>query len=500
MPAYNINDLSGSYIDQLGQFERIVLEANKNGIINNPPNNEVETYDLSSQRIRIQTIATRLWLLGYLPRRISPKSINKKLGDIKTAVHQFQRDANLKRDNWVGDKTWYALDQLVSYESDIDYNQWYINHQIRSEVKQAFHRAIQLRLWSLGLFRDKPRRNFELLSNRHLKNFSSILKIFRIKDESFEAELDHSSLEILFDQDLLSKTIAKRTSKDKKKFLLKLPVLKKEMHRTLAQKFIVNCAKIELWLLGYDVKIDGGNNFQFTVDSDLYRAISHYYHHFENLEKVDADSLAARISPKLFVGIGSTNEISTEYETEDLSAEIAKVITSDVDVKNAWSYIKDRGVRLWDGLKRMWRWIKKLGRKAVGYIKENVFIAFYRYSSKAYKILKKGITSIIDSIEIYVKGNLQVNNVLFQFSKDMDTLIYIPEATSIKDTELAIEQLKKQSKTFKIACQILGWIVHVFKNLASGFVGWAKLLISLVKGYPELRNLYLDFKEIGMTN
>ena len=66
-------DLSGSYINQLGQFENILDKANKKEKINNTPDNTTETYDIDSQRIRLQTIASRLWLLGYLPRKIAHK-------------------------------------------------------------------------------------------------------------------------------------------------------------------------------------------------------------------------------------------------------------------------------------------------------------------------------------------------------------------------------------------------------------------------------------------
>ena len=497
LPNFSISDLKGSHINQLGQFEEILEQANKKGIINNPPDNEEETYDINSQRIRIQTIASRLWLLGYLPRKISCKNIHNKIDDIKNAVAQFQRDANLKQDVWVGDKTWYKLDELVSFESDFSYNKWFTNGNIKTEVSNAVHRAIQLRLWSLGLYKNRPNKNFKLLKKSDLKNFENILKIFIIKNDQFKADLNFETLKLLFNQDILTNAIAKRSSKNIKSFLLKLPVKYKEIQRKLAQKFIVNCAKIELWLLGYEVEIDGKNDFEISKESKLYVAISHYYQHFENFNKSTANKLAEKITPKLFKEIGVANKISDNYNSDDASEEIIEEINTNIDINNAWNYIENKGMRLWDGVKRLWRWFKKIGKKVVSFFKRNIYKAFFRYASKAFKIVKIGISAVVKSINVYLKGELNVTNISFQFSKDMDTTVYLSKGLSIEDAELGINKLVKQTKAFNVACRMISWIFEVFKNIATGFVGWAKLLYSLLYGYKELKRLYLDFKFIA---
>jgi len=79
MPDYTPGELSGGIPDQFEQFNKIIDEARRNGIINSPPGSDEETYDLQSQRIRIQTIASRLWLLGYLQRKIGPPYSNSRM-------------------------------------------------------------------------------------------------------------------------------------------------------------------------------------------------------------------------------------------------------------------------------------------------------------------------------------------------------------------------------------------------------------------------------------
>ena len=97
LPKYTLPKFSESPIDQIGQFEDILTEAGKNGVINVPPSSADETYNIESQRVRLQTIAERLYLLGYLRNKIKPNKIDKKLEDIKEAVIIFQKDANLKK-------------------------------------------------------------------------------------------------------------------------------------------------------------------------------------------------------------------------------------------------------------------------------------------------------------------------------------------------------------------------------------------------------------------
>jgi hypothetical protein len=493
LPEFTQTELPDSYIDPLGQFEDILENAKSNGIINNPPVDEEETYNINSQRIRIQTIASRLWLLGYLPKKIPTHRIDKKLDEIKDAVVRFQGDANLIQDYWVGDKTWYALDELVSYESEFTYEKWFIDGNIKPKVINAIHRATQLRLWSLGIYPNKPTVNFKPLEKESLINFKSILKIFMVKPENFVVDFNYDTLKILFNQDCLTSSLIERKSSNKNNFLLNLTGGNKQDKQTLAQNFIISCAKIELWLLGYDVEIDGKNDFEISKESKLYIAISNYYQNFENYKKADADASAERITPEFFRGIVAANEISVSSDSEDISDEIAKTIKSEDEINKAWHFIEQKGMRLWDGLKRMWKWVKKIGRKVISFITENVYIAFFRYTSKAFKIVERGMSEVVKSLQIYLKGELFESNIYFHFSKDMDTTIYFPKGLSNDDGMAAIKKQNKQSKAFRVACNIIALIVKVFKGIATGIAGLFRLLYALLTGYKELKRLYLDF-------
>lgn len=502
-PKYEFSKVSGSEINQIGQFENILHGVEQHGFVNSVPENETEAFNVENQKIRLQTIASRLYLLGYLRREFNPKRIHRKLDKIKEAVLAFQKDANLTQDNWVGDETWYALDELVSFESEFTEEKWFINGQIKPEVAHAMHRAIQLRLSCLGLFHTKPRPRSKLLSRKSLYKFGCILRMFYMRKKSFVPDFNQETLQTLFDQEALTYAITKRSKPTSGSFFLKLAADRKEDDRALSKIFMINCAKIELWLLGYDVKIDRKQDTSYSVGGDLWEAISQYYQHFEGRSEAKAKKLAGKIRPVLFLGIGNALKSDYEYSASDASEEIAKeMITQDVakttnNIQEAWSFIKEKGMRLWDGLKRVWRWIKKIGRKVISFLKNNLFKAFYRFISKAFKIVTKGIAAVIKSFAVYIKGGMVSNGMFFKFAKDMDSSIYISESISAEDAEIGSLKLIKQSTAFKIGCKIVGYLFYIFKNLSLGLLGWAKILFSLLKSYKELRILYIDFKLIA---
>ena len=506
LPAYNNlpEELTGDYSKQLGQFDDILIEANKKGVINNPPTSDEETYDIEKQRIRLQTVASRLYLLGYLRNKISPRRIEKKLDDIREAVYQFQSDANLKKDYWVGDKTWYALDQLVSFESEFQYDQWFENNQIKPEVAQAMQRAIQLRLSCLGLYHTKPNRRFKLLNKASLFKLGKILRVLMIKKSDFKADFNFETLEALFDQDLLTQAIAKSSGRFMNSFPVLLSRADKETDKKLIQKFIINCAKIELWLLGYKVKIDGIDNFQYPIGGDLWKALRGYYKDYEGKTNSQAKKLANQITPRLFKGLDEAARKVEDYKTDDdASEEVFEALKpkTEEEKKNflsrAWGFLKDKGMRLWDGLKRIWRWIKKIGKKIFSFLKENLFKAFYRFASKAYKIITRGISNVVKSVAVYIKGVLKSDQMIYKFSKDMDCIPYIENDISLSNLNQGITKLQHHTKAFILACRIISFGVDFFKTLALGVIGWAKLLFSLVKSYKKIKMLYKDFKLVA---
>lgn len=498
LPEYNLPPLSGDIIHQLGQFEDILQGARDNGLVNVVPDSEQETYNFDNQIIRLRTVTSRLWLLGYLDRKLAPEELETNKASIERAVRQFQHEANLTVDNWVGDQTWNALDQLVSFESELHTPQWFDGDEIRPEVSLAIHRATQLRLFCLGLYTSKPNREGKILQAKELSDFAKIASMFRIPLIPENIGMNHQTLRKLFDQDTLTKRIYLRASTDKTKFKLNLPSKKQKQHERLGKKFIVNCAKIELWLLGFEVDIDGKGVFKASKNNQLYTVVVDYFKKFEGKNTKEAELLAKDITPSLFEGIAEKQEVSTSYNEDDASIFIADQFKENLNVSDAWEYIKSRGMRLWDGLKRVWRWMVNKGKQVVSLLKQNLYKGLFRYASKAFKIIGKGIGRVTASIMTYMKGEMRSEHAVLYFSKDMDTTVFLsPQITVDQCYELSAT-INRQSRAFAIGTQIIEWVIRMFKDLAKGVVGWALLLLTLVRSYNQLRILYAEFKALAL--
>jgi hypothetical protein len=121
------------------------------------------------------------------------------------------------------------------------------------------------------LYRNKPSVNFKLLETEALASFENIVKMFRIKPSHFVTGFNSETLNILFDQDVLTGSLIIENSDQKISFSYRVPSRNKAENVTLARKFIVNCAKIELWLLGYDIDIDGRDDFEISMKANCTR-------------------------------------------------------------------------------------------------------------------------------------------------------------------------------------------------------------------------------------
>ena len=503
-PAYKLPKVSGSEIEQLGKFENILQGVEDNGFVNKVPADKTEAFNMQHQKIRIQTIASRLFLLGYLRRKFNPKRIHKKIDKIKEATLAFQKDANLTEDSWVGDETWYALGELVSFESKFTDEKWFVDGSIRPEVTVAMHRAIQLRLWSLGLVTKKPKPRFKLLTRRSLYKFTRILHMFYIRKRSFVGDFNTETLQLLFDQEELIHAIRKRCFVTKATPKLYIAADKEEEDTTLYKIFMVNCAKIELWLLGFKVRIDGRQNYDYAYGSDIWNALAKFHREFEGRKTHIAEKLAKEVSPKLFISLGNALKSEEFYKEDDASEEIAQELfvknnaaETESNIEKAWDFVKEKGMRLWDGLKRVWRWIKKIGKKVIAFVQNNLFKGFYRFVSKAFKIVTRGIGAIVKSIGVYIRGGMIAKDIFFKFSKDMDSYVYIDKNISLEDSKAGSLTLLKQTTAFRLGCKMVGYLFYFFKNLSLGLFGWARILFSLLKGYKQLRILYQEFRLVA---
>ncbi|HOI47694.1 MAG TPA: peptidoglycan-binding domain-containing protein [Prolixibacteraceae bacterium] len=491
--------------EQAGFVDSVLAGVEENGLVNIVPAGEEQAFDLRSQKIRMQTIATRLWLLGYLPQKLSGRQIEKdfrRKGKVQQAIRKFQTEAGLTVDGWVGDETWYALDALVSFESDTQVNRWFAG----DTPLPVLQRAAQLRLFSLGLYDEKPDVGFREFPASGFNRFTEVVRLLRLSSQVIGPGFFPNTLGLLFNQDQLVEALAKQNSSAAGSFTVHFFGDRDEQER-LVNRFVVNMAKIELWLLGFDVQIDGRDDYSVagmesrTEVGPLDAALNQYYRDFEEGRLIRAAGQSNRITPAFFISLQKTAGTVTETsdDPEDLSREVAALLDRPGKIEQAWNYIRKRGVRLWDGLRRLWRWVKRLGEKVLGFLEENVFRAFFRYVSKSFKIVRKAVECVAESVKGYLRGFVEAGDprlTLVHTAADFDYTILLNPAAAPPDLQFCAAAVKRQSEVFQLASRIVGFLIRLLKRILIGPAGWAQLLAELARSLGELKPLYFQLKEL----
>jgi len=291
--------------------------------------------------------------------------------------------------------------------------------------------------------------------------------------------------------------------------------------------FLVNVAKIELWLLGLPAKVDGGDDFpvagfskakgrqrrggrfdrKITLrNSNLRAALTEFWEQAQGCDSGEAAERAREISPELFAallnpqpqqGAPFSPVADADYSSE-LLRDFEQRGTIGDDVEEAWRQGRSLGMRLWDGLKRLWRWVKR-GIRAVVQLGKNLFRAFIRFALKAYKIVRTAFSALALSLEQYLAQQVTMpegNPVAVGFGKDMDFIVALPNNTEPDVIDAAAQGVGRFSRIFYFASRLLGAFVTMLKDSLGGLLGWVRLLMTLVKSYRALVPAYRELVEV----
>lgn len=471
--------------------------------------------------IRFHAIHEQLWLLGYLDKKES--RLQQTSRKFKAAVRQFQEEAGLIRDGWTGNQTWQALNELVGFETRTDVANWQLPD---GSFAPAFYRAAKLRLWAYGLTNDKPVAEYAPIAPITINRLKKILWCLRLIDD-YSATIDQLALfKLLFDAELLVQATAdsaRPRSASDPTLVFRDYRLEQEENRDikpLKRRFITNLAKTELWLMGSSIKIDGhddypvaglpenkiqeaghGSRKKWTVLRDDKVALHLREYWKDYLDEADDSSQqrARTITPDFFISLIHPEQFSkqavTKFEEPDYSQEVANYFEQNNTqslIDEAYEVIKGLGLRLWDGLKRLWRWVKNGVRKIITFAR-NIQRTFFRFALKGYKIIRTAFTALARSMEQYLAGRVdlgEISTVGVTFSKDMDFRSWIADTSSPADRRSATDSIGRFSAMFQFSFRLIACFVQALKSLVTGVIGWYHLVLVLVKSYRELVPAY----------
>jgi hypothetical protein len=496
---YRLPELDGfSAPDRFDEVDSIFTQAEEKGVIAPLPGTHEEVRLTELNESRICTIRTRLYLLGYLKR----DNHSPRIGDrLKSAIHRFQIEAGLEADSWVGRQTWTALQELVSFEHPSNLDKWFAE----GPLKPALQRAIKLRLFVLGFLPSKQTHNKDKLQTA-LEKFVAVAGILKLHHRPLHPGLVFETINVLFDQDALAAQLG-RTGQN---FMKYRPAdISEKVAGRLIHKFTVCCAKIELWLLGYDVPLDGRAKFDTPGRTEIHSYLPARYPTFHafysfwlqnGLSKKKARKRAVDVTGFFFGTLldlqQKGNRIADANQSEQLYQVLVKEKKNMLD--RVWEQIKTIGSRIWDGLKRVWRWLKSIIKgvaKKIGVWVKNIARLAYQYALNAFPIARRLIDITKATVSFLVRKTLKdsdINHIVISRDHDYDYRLYVNPGNNRDKTKATLTEFYRQAYLFNIGMRVLGilasTLVTVIKSVPLGG-GWFGLVLALLKIYTPLKKL-----------
>jgi uncharacterized lipoprotein YehR (DUF1307 family) len=489
---------------------QIVLQAQHAGVVDAPA---ISLSDFSADTgadtrlnqlnpVRFHVITKQLWLLGYLkeePRRnISPT--HQETTEFRDNLRRFQRDAGLSQDGWLGEKTWKTLQELVSFETPIDTKYWQLpNGQFRT----AFNRALQLRMWAYGFMERKPAYNFAGLKEKALNDVQRMTRALCGSENE-----NHDWRTILLDSDkILAGAI--RTMDEHSSI--------GDKDKTAMRRLLISIARVELWLLGVEVDIDNTDDYaveNFSVkrrkvrradkliwvsatNNRLKNGLKQFWQELIGRSSEQASELCLNLSLCFFKSLQNPENFAEEtdlFNEADFSQNAAETLKTTEDIKVGYTRYRTLGMKLWDGVKRIWRWLVK-GVKTIVQFADNLIRGFFRFATKSYIIVRTALIALTSAIRQYIKGRIDKtgNNVVL-IDKDFDYKMIVSDK---ENPSIAAEAIRRFSSSFLFSSKLVGLIVELLTSAIQGLLGWARFLYVLVKNYRDLVPAYRELQEVS---
>ncbi|MEO1084295.1 MAG: peptidoglycan-binding domain-containing protein [Acidobacteriota bacterium] len=480
--------------DRLDAATALVEKADRDGVLPDLPRSPDEVREESMVASRLLTIRTRLHLLGYLRRDNESPKLDDKLVD---AVESFQTEAGLAIDRWVGPQTWAALQQLVDFETPFDVGRW-----ARPEAKKALLRAVRLRLFVLGCL-DSRRASTTRLT-RALRRFSDVTWMLRITEKRLPSQLVPEFLAVLFDQDGLVASLAALGSS----FTIRRPdEISSGDANAWIKRFLISAAHVELWLLGYDLSLDGRGRFPRPTSFPYQRTRFPFFYALEHfwrsrgLSITDARGRAGALDPSFFTEletIGREAESAESLRSDAVYDEIVKL--SPRSQRTVWNHVRSVGSRIWDGVKRIWRWfttvvgrVRKVIHKVFQWTKNLARFAF-RYALRSFTAVRRAVGRTVASIRFFLSKTVpgsDPSQVFIRRDADLDYTLIVNPGRDPARVEAITGNLAHQARVFsagiRVLSKLVGYIIKIVKA-TSWPVGWFGFVLALVRLFRDLRH------------
>ena len=457
---------------------------------------------------RARTAYRYLFLLDYLdqvpPDEFPTGGMKLKSwqSKIEQAIRDFQSDCGLRVDGELREAVWEALLDLASFDTPTQVSRWMRDGQ----PLPVMERAAKVRLYALGLCNLLPRRPASISSRNKeqqtdLRNgigsFVRAARIFDLASSPLQPQLDFRFLNTLFDQAAILNSLARGTTGIMMNLDPSLTDRQRRKEIAFGKEFVNSVAAVELWLFGYDVLVGSGNDkgrFQAGDGKlDVHTAIGQF------IESHAGDIDFTGVRKGKIPGLAFRRILEVRISGDDAQQtadadEVVRQVLEDRNVKSqVLAKVKTFGSRLWDGVKRVWRWfksgLKKLFEKTKRIAKAVISnIARYVHSAAVgvFEHVRAAVRGVRDGFnflrEKVVRGS-DPAQIVVQHTLDFDIEVFVNQAADQSRVRNFSDIMLLRSRIFEVATKIVGELFSLFlKVVRKGITtGWFGILLALTR-------------------
>ena len=443
--------------------------------------------DISQDPEFFQVLRDRLYRMGYLARRGGPNHVDDSL---TRAIEQLQREAHLTVDGWIGSNSWSALQELFAFEPSTAVERWID----RQGMSIAMRRAVYLRLVSLGVVVGSPRASASSLKDQHLQIWRDLL--LAINAPGIDSGTDPISIQViafLFDIDALTSLVADLAARKSDG----------EQHSETLHRFLNCLLQIELWLLGYDKLKPDGKPLKLTRQrrkragargksagyqySQFYSVLRQFWRDRGlTLEHAESERLILQTLSHL---AQLQDDEASPSNGSDINSLITQIDEDAAAVEMQWQSQSLMG-RLWDGVKRVWRFLKRFVGAVIDRIKL-LARAARQLAADSFSVIRRTQKIFSEAASFLwkpaVAGSTQ--KAALHHDKDFDFKVFLDQDVAPQESQKLFQRLNHQLLCFRAAIRLLRGIFLAAMDavaIAAGPWGWWRLIRSLLRWH----NLY----------
>ncbi|HYI02219.1 peptidoglycan-binding domain-containing protein [Hyalangium sp.] len=448
--------------------------------------------------LRKSAVRARLELLGYAPGAEGDSST------LRQAVRQFQQDAQIDVDGWVGRQTWEALDEFITLEPPLQLERWYPSG---GSPCPALVRATALRLRMLG-FEATPTDREELLA----EPLAAFRRAARELGLPAGAEVpERQVVALLFDDELLLSIAARGLEGQTVLGPQDLETPEADATSRMLRRMVRN----ELWLQGYEVGDLRVSTQVAPGQKGLADGLRVYWSHRALPPGETIERRSKLIDVTLFAALQQDQGALTGDDAkahEHVSSFVASHLE---EFRQAWEHtIPCRPVFfIWDGVKRGARWLQKqiaglsslaeVVSKGVEYAKAfvwNMVRYVFQQGSKIFSTVRRAVAALIHGVQPFLDGSIRVGQGLgrveCQIALNGSLGVFIGSQASPSAADTLAARLEQMSQCLSASSLIFAEILRAELKLLKGPIGWMALLSHLVKDAPRWQSYLAQVAEL----